>query len=656
MKSKISCFNRTIFKKNFTLYWPLWVGYLILMLAFIPVNLFQYMHGYMVEPLVRQYSALRNIFSLAASPSLLFVFCVVAVMCVFSYLYNTKNTNGIHGLPVTRLELFVTNALSAFLFLAIPEMISFVAGVFVGIGCGVTRIDVLLYLLLFQLGITFFGVAFATAVAMLTGHMMAMPVYCYIANYLYVILREVLENLIINITYGLHDLWGSDISYVLSPLYYLESSVQITTEYNDVLERLDKITISGGNVVAAYAGVGVLLFVLAYQLYRRRQLETAGDVIAVKFMKPIFRIGLGICGGTTLGIGISEIFYFDTVRYSDARFAIMLCFVLVCIFIGCFMAEMLMQKTFHIFKKKIIIEAVVSAAFMTVFLLALNADMFGLESYMPKQEDITEAWACRDYPIKYEGEEIEDLLATHAQIISEKEENLLARMDSNTSAYSVTIKYLLTDGSYVVRTYSLPVDAENPLNPDTTCGQILAKETEPERLKQYLLGKNYESNMYLTGYIGLYDQYQNYLEYRFTEEEISVVMEAFQKDLEAGNWIEYEFSPFNAESGKDHFMNDIRIRFYNEDGIERISDKYYEIPMYYENMAGGGYLGAVETADAAVYQGVTFDGRVDSETVYMSFGKKCVNLIAALEELGIINDTWQVYTYSEYDALGTAEK
>ena len=656
MKSKISCFNKTIFKKNLTLYWPLWVGFLLMMLAMVPLNLFQYMRAYTNNPIARQYSALRNVFQVAAQPVVLFIFCVLADMCVFSYLYTAKNTNGIHGLPVTRLELFVTNALSAFLFLAAAEVISFVAGVFVGLACGVTNIEVLLYMLLFQLGITFFGVAFATAIAMLTGHIMAMPIYCFVANYLYMIVREVLENVIVNVTYGLNDLWGTDITYVLSPLYYLERSVNVTTRYNDALERLDSIKVSGGGVVAAYAIFGIVLFGVAYLLYRRRQLETAGDVISVKFMKPVFRIGLGICGGTTLGVGLSELFYFDTPRYSDARFYIMLCFVIVCIFIGYFMAEMLMQKSFRIFKKHIVTEAVVTVAVMTAFLFGLNADAFGLERKLPKQEEVVEAWADLDYPIRYEGEEIADLLATHAQIIAEKDEVIDGIARNEVNCYGVTFKYVLADGSVFVRHYSLPIDQENPANPDMASGQIIAKEMEPERYKQYLLGVNYESNMYLTGFINLYDQHQNYFEHRFSEEELKVLSEALVKDIDEGNMVIYElYSISGSDIAGEEFMSDLQMRYYNEEGIVRIEDAYYDIPMYNDDaFIMGGYGAsqsvAVETVD------VSFSSYVDSDSIYTRFGKNCTNLVNALEELGIVNDVWHLYTYEEYHMLEEAKK
>ena len=36
MKSKTSFFNRTVFKKNVTLYWPIWVCYLLYGMVKVP--------------------------------------------------------------------------------------------------------------------------------------------------------------------------------------------------------------------------------------------------------------------------------------------------------------------------------------------------------------------------------------------------------------------------------------------------------------------------------------------------------------------------------------------------------------------------------------------------------------------------------------------
>jgi len=99
-------------------------------------------------------------------------------------------------------------------------------------------------------------------------------------------------------------------------------------------------------------------------------------------------------------------------------------------------------------------------------------------------------------------------------------------------------------------------------------------------------------------------------------------------------------------------MNDLNLRYFNEEGIVRIEEKYYDIPMYYEDaFIAGGYSGtAVETVE------VEFSSSVDSDSLYTRFGKNCTNLINALEDLGIVNDTWHLYTYEEYDMLEEAKK
>ena len=64
------------------------------------------------------------------------------------------------------------------------------------------------------------------------------------------------------------------------------------------------VTLENGWLIAAYAAVGVVLMVLAWLMYRRRRSESAGDVVAVGWMKPVFRYGCAaysaILGGRLL--------------------------------------------------------------------------------------------------------------------------------------------------------------------------------------------------------------------------------------------------------------------------------------------------------------------------------------------------------------------
>ena len=113
MKSKTSCFNKTIFKKNMTHFWPLWALYSCYLIVSLPVGLWFNMRYYLQDDsysqLQRQVYAISGAMRAAMNPVITFAFAAVMIMAVFSYLYSAKNTNMIHSLPVDRRELFVTN-------------------------------------------------------------------------------------------------------------------------------------------------------------------------------------------------------------------------------------------------------------------------------------------------------------------------------------------------------------------------------------------------------------------------------------------------------------------------------------------------------------------------------------------------------------------
>ena len=132
MKSKTSCFNRTIFKKNFTHFWPLWLLYQIYLLVVIPVWVWQkaaspyYYYGTGNEDTTyRMYQLVELAVHRMIPPLPVFFFAVAAALAVFSYLYSAKSANMMHALPVNRLELYVTNYLSGLIFLIVPEIITF---------------------------------------------------------------------------------------------------------------------------------------------------------------------------------------------------------------------------------------------------------------------------------------------------------------------------------------------------------------------------------------------------------------------------------------------------------------------------------------------------------------------------------------------------
>lgn len=150
MKSKTSSFNTTIFKKNLTHYWPIWIVYLCYLIVVVPLSIWLYANNesnYIGNvPLTqKQYYVIGSALAGAGSVIPVFIAAAAAALAVFSYLYNPRNANMIHSLPLDRRELYITNYVSGFVFLFVPELIAFIAGVLVCLANQITCIQYLFY-------------------------------------------------------------------------------------------------------------------------------------------------------------------------------------------------------------------------------------------------------------------------------------------------------------------------------------------------------------------------------------------------------------------------------------------------------------------------------------------------------------------------------
>ena len=89
MKSKISFFNKTIFLKNVTLYWPIWVVYTLSLLLAMPFSLWLSVHDrYTVEGFteVRMIREIYYVFEPQYYICVIAFTAVIAGMALFSYL------------------------------------------------------------------------------------------------------------------------------------------------------------------------------------------------------------------------------------------------------------------------------------------------------------------------------------------------------------------------------------------------------------------------------------------------------------------------------------------------------------------------------------------------------------------------------------------
>lgn len=162
--------------------------------------------------------------------------------------------------------------------------------------------EYLLYWLLMTMGMSLFAYAGAIVIGMLTGQLLAVPIFYVIANFLYVGIRFIFQILQTEMVYGMDHHFRFSKGDFLSPLYYLETNVSIHTVSGEEAAG-SLIEVVGGKAVAIYALVGVLLFFVGYLIYRKKRLETVGDCIAVGWLKPGIPMGkCNLCGNLSSSI------------------------------------------------------------------------------------------------------------------------------------------------------------------------------------------------------------------------------------------------------------------------------------------------------------------------------------------------------------------
>ena len=248
---------------------------------------------------------------------------------------------------------------------------------------------------------------------------------------------------------------------------------------------------------------------------------------------------------------------------------------------------------------------------------------------MPQEDEIVAAFVNMDYPIEVKTEDIPQLLELQHDAIARKKEYQKIEQEGH-GYYYTTFRYYLKDGSMFERRYPIPVTEEYVENETSPAAKILAWERKPENLKSYILGTNYDTNQYISGYIDLYNEDNEYRNYMFSEAETKALEEAVEKDIEEGNYAAYYLYSVAGDE-QERYYNNISFDYYNRNGYRDIWD-------YYANY--NGYYDTDKTQMVMEY--------VSQANSYITFGPECEYTIKALEELGITDDTWKLCTNSEY--------
>lgn len=513
MKSKTSFFNKMIFWKDITRFWPLWT--LQLMIGFFGIiapslSQLSYFESSDAGNKEKLYYMSGIIQGSCLSPYIMGI-CIIIAISVFLYLTREREAYTIHSFPLKRTQIFTSHYLAGLVMLVLPVLAVQVVLVLIVMAHGISGIISLIgiYILEWMIQIFFFY-SLACAVVMLTGNAFMSLVIYGVLNFLVVgvaMLYSMLADLFVygNQGFSMSALVDNRIIKVFTPvIFFLTHSfhrdgyglygVEECETYLDFSQYMTDIA-----KTAVYLIPAVLLVVLAVSLYRIRQLEAAGDMIAFPWGRPVFRIVFVFCSTLIFAAAIYAICFGNIVsNYAYAKiFRIVLMLVIIGTVIFYLVGNMILDKTFFIWKRTSYWRMALFVVLMVLGLLGVRNGQMG--SHLPDKSRVQRVSITLEYdgdsgnvyesPVFYltGRKNIDQVFKLNKEILKYGR-NMEGELDASSGQNSIQIRYYLSGGKQ--RGFYYPVESK---------AEVLKKTKEflgaqPD-VCEMLFGKEYETKL-----------------------------------------------------------------------------------------------------------------------------------------------------------------
>ena len=580
MRSKTSCFNGTLFRKNLSRYWPLWglasFGGALFPLAML-VNL---LHSGLQDAWTPM--QMKEMYYTVLSygvPVISIVYAVLCAMAVWNYLYNTRSVGLMHTLPIRREGLFLTNVLSGLVMMAIPYAVTGVLIVLVSLLYGGFEPVGVLVTVLGVAGESVFFFGLATFCALIVGNVFMLPALYGLLNFLAVLTDFTVNLLAQGFCFGLNSSYSGTVEW-LSPVVYLMQQVRPSSTYEEKLVQdgvygsystnvLTEVHLENGWLIAVYAAVGVVLLALAWLMYRRRRSESAGDVVSVNWMKPVFRYGWAAFSAILGGRLLYALFWES---FQNGLYFTVLPMILCMIVggaVGYYAASMLLAKTLRVFRSTW--KGMLAVALGCIALCAaMKFDVFGVVRRVPAADSVKQVnlyTADSNYYLTPGQDDalIEKVRALHQAIINDKDHALTAASAASEACTdrevlytytTVRFTYTLNSGLKVERQYDLYLTRDR-MAQDGTYDNLLDRLINSPEMRQKRI-RWQDGNFQLdTAWINTRTGGTD-----LNSREVETILGAVARDAENGNWGVYDW--FNSQDDADHYDMTVHIGYQME--------------------------------------------------------------------------------------------
>lgn len=554
MRSATSFFDKTLFRSQLKHTWPLWLGYTALWLFLVPVMLFSELSAYQLGYSAADASYLLLNTGVRGGIFISFFFGLFFAMLAFSHLTQSRATNGFHALPVRRETIFLTAYLTGLFCQLSTILVTFLLGAAVSAPLHLSFWSVTAAAMGSAMLEAVFFYSFAVLCMMMTGQILAAPVFYFVGNILVPGMEYLLRNFAGNFLYGYSGHTDVTLDFLSPPLYmYLRvhiASIE-TCESDSYYVTAYALEHRSFMILALYALAGLIIALIALLLYRTRKSEMTGSTVAFPWATPIFKYGVAFCTAVALG---QFLYYFLFGQYrssgNDSLPGTILCMAAAGL-VGYFVAEMLIKKSFRVFRAGAKGAAIVAGA-LVLLGVAMSFDLTGYEKRVPDESEIESVYYTFSGMTNVttdDADTIRRLTAAHRAIVENRKE--LARIaeawDADTlptsqsdyddmEPFSLRLTYYLKDGSQLSRSYWVYLRRGDLTVPSSATARVNALYMCRESVLCRVLGYGYEhlgdTPRFLDSYCYYYDDNAGGKDYALTAAQAEQVYAALMQDVQ----------------------------------------------------------------------------------------------------------------------------
>lgn len=461
MRLKVSFCNKTVLKTDIVRYAPLWGGY-TLMLALLTLMCIR-APGESPE---YAYAEMVRLFS-ARAGHMVFIngfYALAVVQALWGDLLTPRLCNSLHAMPVTRDGFFGAHLVSGVLFAIVPNVLVYslaalmVPGEIAAAPLMTLAAACLQYL--FYLGA-------ALVAVQLAGNRMGMVLAYGMLNFFSILVYWFCAQVFTPLTYGTEANvnWMANIcptvvmyrgSYFIPLDHYLDTPTA-SIYYYDGMER--------GELwmpAMACALVGVGLIALAQFLYRRRKLESAGDLLAYPGLAPVFLVMNTLMVAAFIHLGVSLMDFEAVSQYF---------FLPLGLIVGYVSGLMLLRRTTRVFRKRLLLPLAGILVLCALTVCGIYTDVFKVIRRVPQENQVmsvTVEPVNGNYgrkPLEVtDREKIQAILSYHRESLNGWQDQVRDALLQKTSCwkpgayFNVRLEYKLENGRTMARRYALRRD------------------------------------------------------------------------------------------------------------------------------------------------------------------------------------------------------